>query len=191
MSFTRLKYDNCACKEATTRSVGPMHYRLYGGQVENCDVCHSFTGHRNSREDVSTTREKCEAGHGSMVDVESQLQNRVNPSSVCNSVGKNNSYTDFQANLKHKDNCGSFLDEEDTRFTHPLNNYRGMSIDRFQYLPIDPQCNIFNNNAINSRLVAKDTYKMIRPELLTNTTFPVELPSNDNKVCSYKCENKN
>ena len=65
-----------------------------------------------------------------------------------------------------------------------------MSIDRFQHLPIDPQCNIFWDNSINSRLVAKVTYKMVRPELLTNTVFPVELPSNDNAVCSYKCDNK-
>ena len=86
--------------------------------------------------------------------------------------------------------CGDFLDEQDTRFTHPLNNYRGMNIDRFEHLPIDPQCNIYYNNSINSRLVAKDTYKMVRPEFLVNTPFPVELPSNDNTVCSYKCEKK-
>lgn len=190
MSFTRLKYDNCACQEATARSVGPMHYRLFGGHVEHCNVCHSFTGPRNSKEDVSTTRENCELGHGSMIAVESELQNRVNPSSQCNKVGKNNGHKDHDANIKHKDNCGVFLDEQDTRFTHPLDHYRGMSIDRFEHLPIDPQCNIFWDNSINSRLVAKDTYRMIRPELLTNTPFPVELPSNENTVCSYKCEKK-
>lgn len=190
MSFTRLKYDNCACQEATARSVGPMHYRLFGGHVEHCNLCHSFTGPRNSKEDVSTTRENCELGHGSMIAVESELQNRVNPSSQCNKVGKNNGHKDHDANIKHKDNCGVFLDEQDTRFSHPLDNYRGMTIDRFEHLPIDPQCNIFWNNSINSRLVAKDTYRMIRPELLTNTPFPVELPSNENTVCSYKCEKK-
>ena len=66
-----------------------------------------------------------------------------------------------------------------------------MSNDIFEHLPIDPQCNIYHNNSINSRLVAKDTYKMVRPELLVNTPFPVELPSNDNTVCSYKCEKIN
>lgn len=190
MSFTRLMYDNCACKEATERSVGPMHYRLFGGQVENCDVCHSYSGHRNSREDVSTTRDNCELGHGSMVQVESELQNRVNPRSVCNKAAANKGYVKHTPELKHKDKCGDFLDEEDTRFTHPIDNYRGISVDRFQYLPIDPQCNIFWNNSINSRLVAKDTYKMVRPELLTDIPFPIELPSND-KVCSYKCDSKN
>ena len=189
MSFTRLRYDDCACKEANERSVGPMHYRLFGGQVENCDVCYSNTGHRNSREDVSTTRAGCELGHGSMVEVESELQNRVNPNSNCNKAAANKGYVDHEVKLKHKDNCGKFLDEEDTRFSHPIDNYRGMNIDRFEHLPIDPQCNIFWNKSINSRLVAKDTYKMVRPELLSDLPFPVELPSK-NTVCTYKCDTK-
>ena len=55
MSFTRIKYDDCALKLRTERSVDPGNYRLFNGFSNNCGKCFSYHGPRGSREDVSLT----------------------------------------------------------------------------------------------------------------------------------------
>jgi endonuclease/exonuclease/phosphatase family metal-dependent hydrolase len=71
----------------------------------------------------------------------------------------------LDAKLHHKQSCSAQLTTEDTRFTHPLTNYRGMSVTELMlepYLHVNPQCyiqEISDRQGLNSRLFSKDSYK--------------------------------
>jgi hypothetical protein len=173
MSFTRSMYDNCSCKQLNKMSVASMNYRLYNGNNENCNSCLSTCGPYNANNESNSVKKiDSQKSFGTLIDVESVLMNRVKPLSDCNEVSCDTKCFKKLPKTHNKNICGSFLDEEDTRFTHPIDNYRGMSIDRFQYLPIDPQCNIYVNNSIDTRLIAKDTYRTVIPDLLDDGVTP-------------------
>lgn len=170
MSFTRIKYDDCALKLRTERSVDPGNYRLFNGFSNNCGKCFSYHGPRGSREDVSLTREHSDNNFGHMADVESELMNRVNPLQECNANPKNDNYKN--KTTYHKNNCSNQLESEDTRFTYPLDSYRGMSLIQYAYTPylhVNPQCHIQSvdhRRGSASRLVAKDSYRVPKQQYL-------------------------
>ncbi|VVU94930.1 hypothetical protein CPAV1605_655 [seawater metagenome] len=173
MSFTRSMYDGCSCRQSTDMSVAPMNYRLYDGQYVNCKPCFATCSPYNA-ENTASTLEKpgTTNGYGDVVQIDSILNNRVKPFSECDEVPCNTKCFKNLPNVYNKASCAPFLESQDTRFTHPLHNYRGMQIDRFQYLPIDAQCNIYANEAINTRQLARDTYRIIIPDLITDEVTP-------------------
>ena len=172
MSFTRTKYDECAHQLHTERSVDPGLYRLFDGYSNNCNKCYSYHGPIGSREDSSLTREHTDNRFGNMAEIESELTNRVNPLQECNANPKNDNYKNKKT--YHKNNCNNKLDSEDTRFSFPLDNYRGMSLTSYFYTPylhVNPQCHIQSNrnrDGSASRLVAKDSYKAPEQRFLDN-----------------------
>ena len=173
MSFTRSMYDSCACNQSTQRSIAPMNYRLYEGPYENCNQCFSSCGPYNATNEASSVNRQCDKnGRGTQVEVESILTNRVKQSTDCTDVSCDQSCFNNLPKTYNKPNCKGNIQSEESRFTHPIDNYRGMSIDRFQYLPIDPQCNIYCNDSIDTRLLAKDTYKVIVPNIIDNDPYP-------------------
>lgn len=161
MSFNRNRYDNCAYDLQMGMSRGEGTYRLNSDFAENCSQCISTTGPVGSKSDVSLSREKSDMTFKNLAETESKLSWRNQLLSKCN---KN---TDPFTNVKleHKPVCSKQLTAEDTRFTFPLDNYRGMSLTSYMvspYLPINPQCHIQDSCdqiGLNSRLSAKDTYK--------------------------------
>ena len=78
MSFNRLMYDDCACKQQTEDSTTPMQYQLYKGKFENCNKCDTKGG--VARDTIS---------YGELVSIENELRNQNGPATVCPSKKHN------------------------------------------------------------------------------------------------------
>jgi hypothetical protein len=86
--------------------------------------------------------------------------------------------------LIHKPVCNNTLTPEDTRFTHPLDNYRGMSLTDLMiepYLHVNPQCviqEIDTRLGLNSRLHSKDTFNLSPQDFWDKgEALPKEIPT--------------
>lgn len=163
MSFTRINYDECAYDLKLKRSLGQGNYRLSGNMVDNCNQCYPYNLPGTSIDVASTARGKCETGFGNLADAESLITNRKNPLQKCNKEQKNDEYK-TQVKVHHKPLCSNTLESEDTRFTNPLDNYRGMSLTGYHFTPylhVNPQCHFQSNThreGSSSRLMVKDCY---------------------------------
>jgi hypothetical protein len=168
MSFSRLRYDECATKLHNQRSVGVGEYRLFPGFVENCDQCYSLTGPVGSKADVSTAKNACSLNWGEMSQIESELQSRNVPATECNENATNVNYS--KNKVVNKKVCSPMLNSEDTRFTNPVQSYRSMSLTSYQLQPwlfSNPQCHVQDDRiGLGSRNTAKDAYKMPLPDFL-------------------------
>lgn len=161
MSSNRTRYDDCAYNLQMNRSVAPGDYRLSAAFAENCNQCFSSFGPVGSKADVSVVKQPMELQFGKMASVESDLSWRYRTATKCN-----DNFTPLgKTPVVDKPVCNNKLVSEDTRFTNPLDNYRGMSLTSYMvspYLPVNPQCNILDSYdliGLNSRLYAKDNYK--------------------------------
>jgi hypothetical protein len=162
MSFNRTKYDNTAYNLQMGRSTAPGDYRLYAPFAENCDQCYSYSGPIGAKSDVSLVKKPMELNFKDMADTESKLSWRNQK------LGKTNEQTNplDSAKLEHKPVCSNKLTPEDTRFTHPLDNYRSMSLTDLMlepYLHVNTQCHVQESGdriGLNSRLYSKDTFKL-------------------------------
>ena len=118
-----------------------------------------------------------------MADTESKLSWRNQK------LGKNNEQCNplESVTLEHKPVCSNKLTPEDTRFTHPLDNYRGMSLTDLMigpYLHVNPQCHVQESGdriGLNSRLYSKDTFGIQKTETQDfwdkGEALPKEIPS--------------
>ena len=160
MSFNRTIYDNCAYDLQIKRSTDPGDYRLFGSFAENENQCYSYSGPIGSKSDVSVIKKPTETCFGTMADVESNLSWRSNVLNKCN----NKKFDNFP--VIDKPICSSNLTSQDTRFTNPIDNYRGMSLTSYMlspYLYTNPQCFIQEINdhvGTNTRLQTKDCYNL-------------------------------
>jgi len=160
MSFNRIKYDQCAYDLKMDRSTLPGDYRLYASYAENCEQCFSADGPINAKSDVSLSRDSNDLSYTNLADVENKLSWRRSKLTECNNALDN---LDDKV-LRNKPVCTNKLISQDTRFTNPIDDYRGMSLTSYMlnpYLPINPQCVIQNNDdkyGMNSRLYVKDNY---------------------------------
>ena len=166
---SRLPYDQCAYEDRLSESVSPLLYKVNPNQIKNCKSCLSTLGPRSSYMGygVSTTVGNTTAQSQDLVDVESILSNRNVTASACKN-GKVNEIDVTRFRLQHARTCNDFLDPMASRLSTPAANYRGMSINRFYDLPINPQDpkNIFWNYAVNSKLEAKDNFRDRIPRLM-------------------------
>lgn len=163
MAFSRIKYDECQYKQQIKRSADVGEYHLFTPAHESCNQCYSFTGPIGSKADVSMPRNGKNLHFGLKADAESHLTNRVLRHGECNDVGKNDQYKSLSKSLVHAADCEKKLNTVDTRFTHPLDAYRGMNTTEYHfnpYLHVNPQCEYHTwRNGTNSRLIAKDTFE--------------------------------
>lgn len=184
MSYNRINYDDSAYSLEINRSIGPGDYRLHKYFAENNNVCFSYDGPIGNKADVSLVNSKQYSDE--MVQIESELSWRNH------TLIKSNNNTTFplKNTIVNKLNCSKELVMEDTRFTHPIDNYRCMSLTAYQYEPylsINPQCHVQESTdriGLNSRLHSKDTY--IQP--LQNfwddgSSLPVAKPTNPEMKC--------
>ena len=190
---TRLPYDECAYKDKLKESTGPIEYRLLPDQMYNCNSClyASGTGPRAANNgrgyDVSRSIKTKYAASQDLVDVESILSNRNVKLSKCK-TGKVNPVDVMKFKLMDEPICNNHLDKESTRLSHPSSNYRDMSINRFYNLVRDPQMNIFWDEAVNSRLEAKDNFVQVAVIPWADRMQPKEAPNNNVK-CTTSCSN--
>lgn len=187
MAFTRQSYERCAYDDQVRQSVSPLNYALDATQIKNCNECLSVHGPRNKIGSYAYRP-------SSLVDVDSLLSNRNDINTKCietelkrylrdDIITQNGNFNKYTEKVCQN----NFLDAEDTRFTHPKNNYRGLAANRFYKLNKDPQCNIFWDFAQNTRLEARDNYIAEFPDILDDETQPTEEVSGTIKSCGIKC----
>jgi hypothetical protein len=162
MSFNRPSYDKEAYDLQINRSTEPGNYRLYASFAERQDSCFSYNGPANAKSDVSLVRKQTDLNNNKMAQIESDLSWRNQKLSKTN----NNRNPLDDSKLINKNVCDNKLVPEDTRFTHPIDNYRAMSLTPYfyePYIPINLQCHIQDNHdrhGLDSRNAAKDAYTL-------------------------------
>ena len=150
MAFNRINYDDCAYDLKLNRSVAPGNYRLSSDFADSCNKCYPYNEPSTSNNHASLVRENHDYGFGNITEAESMLTNRVNHLEKCNKHGKNDYYNKMK--LTHKPLCDKTLEAQDTRFTNPLDQYRGMSLTNFHFTPylhVNPQCFIQTNSFVS------------------------------------------
>jgi hypothetical protein len=185
MSFNKTKYD--AYDLSVNRSIGPGDYRLFSSYAENENQCFSSFGPVGSKSDVSLVKNMYDLTYGDMANVESNLSWRHSKLSKENKPNiLDNVY------VYHKNDCNKNLTSSDTRFTHPLDNYRSMSLTDYHYQPflfVNPQCYIQDINdkmGLNSRLYSKDMYIMNEPTPLEPNNILPKPKDESLKLCNAK-----
>ncbi|AYV85293.1 MAG: hypothetical protein Satyrvirus9_19 [Satyrvirus sp.] len=140
--FTNLGYDQQAYKQKISRSTNPLLYKLDPNFSSNCSSCF-----------YNVKPEK-------KIDVDSVMKgiNKINSKSNAKQV-PDPAKKSFPIN----DNCIDKLEFENTRYTHPAYDIKGLTVPdmHFEYPLHDPQCQIFENFQVNTRLQAKDNHKAV------------------------------
>lgn len=159
MSFNRNSYDNKAYLLKSNSNSNFSNYHLFGSYAENNKQCNNYCNLYVDNNSVSTTKEPYDLSYKNIIDTESKLSWRNNKLSKHNERKKINDIKMFE-----KKDC-ECVNYQDTRFTHPLENYREMNTLNYNYTPIlhvNPLNKIQQINeklGLNSRLFTKDTYR--------------------------------
>lgn len=152
-NFTNLRYDDDAYQEEVKRSTEPMSYRLNPHYAVNCHRCFAPYGPIAGQPTSEVI--------GKQIDVDSVLRgfDKTNTKSNRKQVP---TPLDHYA-LAMPGDCSDQLETEYSRFTHPSFDIRGLNVRdlRFDYPLFDPQCQIFENFEVNTRLQAKDNHRAI------------------------------
>lgn len=168
MAYSRTTYDSCAYNLKMKRSTEQGDYRLNGDFAENHNQCYSYNGPIGSKSDVSIIKKPNEICFGNMAEVESELSWRNNKLGKCNDKIFN------KYPIINKPECSSNLISQDTRFTNPIDNYRGMSLTSYMltpYLYTNPQCYIQEIKQLvgsNTRIEMKDSFNLLENNLNNN-----------------------
>lgn len=157
---TRLNYDSCSYSEKLKRTIGPGLYSLNTPR-NDCSDCDNYPS------DPALRFQNYSHGTCSMktvVDDSSELLGINYKSSKCNTEsylpGK---YTATGAcDLKSsQDPRKCMAPREDTRISNPPSTLKGTGINRWEWLPCDPQeraLEQFDHVPVNYRMVAKDNH---------------------------------
>lgn len=177
-NFTHLKYDQAAFKEQIKRSTDPLIYKLDPNYNTNYNKCFSANYPRNGNDVPDII--------GKKIDVDSILRgyNKINTKS--NEQEKLPPLSMFKTEIVN--DCPSNIETEYTRHTNPSFD-RSLNVHdlRLEYPLHDPQCQIFENFEINTRLEAKDNHKATwQIPLNQQHLFPVE-NLNKTKTCKTIC----
>ncbi len=183
MSLTRQSYDRDAYSDRVKQSIGEMGFTLDLNRVENNERCMTYNGprHKNAYYAYKPTE---------LVDIDSVLSNRtfVNTQGVAkrrDQYGVGDKLMEKNNNKYFPKECNNFLDAEDSRFTHPKDWYRGLGFDVFYPLHKDPQCGVFWNFELNTRLYSRDTIFPKLPEPIDGNKVVLK-PLGPRKDCGIK-----
>jgi len=151
--FTNLRYDRDAYTEEISRSTEPLLYRLDPNYAVNCRPCFAPYGPRMGREDADAV--------GQQVDVDSILRGVTKINTKVNRFEAPDSLRPYQTVMPP--DCSLALESQYTRYTDPAYQIKGLNVKdlRFDYPLFDPQCQIFENFAVNTKLQAKDNHRTI------------------------------
>jgi hypothetical protein len=189
MSFNRTKYDSTAYDKELISSISPGEYRIFNSFPESDDKC--FAEYNPSSKGNSDDVKSNNLAVWQLADVESDLSRR---NMKLKKDIKNN--MNWYA-LNNKKNCSSEISPEDTRFTHPIDNYRSMSLTEYfmePYLSVNPQNDITQMvlYGISSRLYSKDAYVMPEQAMWEDgKAFPPPAISKSLKSSDDFCTKKN
>jgi hypothetical protein len=151
--FTRLHYDQEAYREQVARSTDPLLYKLDPNFAVSCTKCFAPYGPRGGHDNAVAV--------GEQIDVDSILRGVSKISTKSNIQQIPDSLAGYR-NYMPRD-CSPALESEYTRYTYPAYDIKGLTVRdlRFDYPLFDPQCQIFENFEINTRLQAKDNHRAI------------------------------
>lgn len=151
--FTNLRYDREAYAEEISRSTDPLLYRLDPNYAVNCSPCFAPFGPGAGHDNAIAI--------GQQIDVDSILRGVSKVNSKANRWQKPDSLEPYKTSVPG--DCSNALESQYTRFTHPAYDIRGLNVRdlRFDYPLFDPQCQIFENFEVNTRLQAKDNHRTI------------------------------
>lgn len=151
--FTKLRYDQDAYNDSLSRSTDPLLYKLDPHYANNCNPCFAAHGPRNSN---THTMEP-----GQKIDVDSILRgvNKINSKSINGQIP--DSLQRYHTTVPI--DCSNAFEQSSSRYTHPIHENKGLNTSdmRLSYPLHDPQCNIFENFSVDTRLQAKDNHKTI------------------------------
>lgn len=141
------RYDVAATKEYYQRSTGPQNYRLDPTYATSCQECFPIYGPSGFKGSASAP--------GHLVDIDSTIRGFTKIHSKSN---KQQEPDPLKYNVEYAVDCNPFLETEYSRFTNPIQNYRGITRDPFYKTIYDPQCHIFWDFSENTKLRAKDEH---------------------------------
>ena len=169
--FARKIYDECYNIEFINQQVNPAKYQTYEPYAENSKKCNALNGPRANK--ARSTGELGNTNIGYRTDIESQLQNLDVPDSRCITLQTIREKNERLAKIaKAKEvNYSMCTSEQDTLYSRldiPLNNYRSIYINRYEYPIVDPREFVYNGYelsneqignqrfGVNTQLAAKD-----------------------------------
>lgn len=168
-NFTKPLYDKCAYEKKVRESVDPANYRLDPNYSTNCNQCWSPYG--MPYDGIVGT---------SLVDIDSMLRG------MCPSVTPS-----FKSDISAS-SCPKNFDTEYSRISDPNYATRGCVVDqpRLDFPLFDPQCQIFENFHVNTRLQAKDNHVAVWQQPLDQTNTLPPKPTRKPISCKVKvnCE---
>lgn len=148
--FSGLIYDPASYSEQLSRSTQPLNYRLDLNQYVNCNNCFHTNGPNPQVQNYTPMPDH--------IDVDSILKgiDRVN-----SKANKDQQLYPLKTTNPNLQVCSSNLESLNSRFSHPAHDIRGLTTSdmRFSYPLKDPQCQIFENFSVNTRLQAKDNHR--------------------------------
>lgn len=179
--FTNMRYDNQAYNEEIRRSTDPLLYKLDSNYSVNCSPCFTahgpIGGHNNS------------VAIGNQIDVDSVLRGvgRINSKSNQQQAPESlNQYTMYTPR-----ECSPSLESHHSRFSHPAHDIRGLNVPdmRLGYPLHDPQCQIFEDFGVNTRLQAKDNHRAVWQQPMDQkSVYPKARPGREkNCTVSVNC----
>lgn len=188
MASTRTKYDKSSTEVENTQRTKPSIYMLTDGLYESNEKCHPEKGTRHS------VTEMARGDRGERAVIEAKLRNSHVPLDGDNET--NMDYKNHSEKLSKDNSCKNFNDTNDeySRFSHPLSDYRGMSTLENHIVPFLHVNNQkvamkddFLRKGYSTRLIAKDSHKtkMVTPvnELAIHPQPTDEVPSLPNVTC--------
>lgn len=149
---TNLSYDPNTYQERVSQSTNPLSYRLDANSVVNCGACYAPYGPSGSENNHNV---------GDIIDVDSILRgiDRKHSKSFQDQLPRSLEGLAMRPNPL----CAQRFETEYTRYTHPARDIKGLTVEdmRMDYPLHDPQCRIFENFQVNTRLQAKDNHKAV------------------------------
>lgn len=151
--FTNLRYDQDAYNDQINTSTYPLLYKLDANRVVNCNPCFSAYGPRGGNQNAVV------ANDGDRIDVDSILRGYTKNNSKAINQQLPHPVNQYQTYMPN--DCSNGLETQYSRYTHPAYDIRGLNVSdmRLDYPLHDPQCNIFENFQVNTRLQAKDNHR--------------------------------
>lgn len=154
-NFTNLRYDDEAYNEEVARSTNPLIYKLDPNYAINCNPCFAPYGPRGGHDNATVANESEKIDIDSILKGISKISSKSNRHQIPQSLNQYNTYVPNE--------CPNALEPQYSRYTHPSFDIRGLNVRdlRFGYPLHDPQCQIFEDFSVNTRLQAKDNHKTI------------------------------
>ena len=149
---SRQSYDTKAYVERLQRSTDPLDYQLDPNYAINCRSCFAPYGPRGAHGAGDAIAK------GQQVEVESILRGYAQINTKNNEQQMPLSLGGYRTQMPI--DCPDGLETEYTRFSYPAYEIRGLNVPdlNFDYPLFDPQCQIFEDFALNTRNYEKDNF---------------------------------